>query len=105
MATKSSNNDRIPTENKSATGVTCINTGNYLMDRGTINNIPKVGSVSLEREVLPSLIADGVSGYVATDRFIDIGTPKDLKFFTKKIRSGIAHPSRTRWWQVTRTHN
>jgi NDP-sugar pyrophosphorylase family protein len=68
-----------------------INTGNYLMDRETINNIPEVGSVSLEREVLPSLIADGVSGYVATGRFIDIGTPESLKkasqFFSKQRMS------------------
>ncbi len=64
---------------KQNSGSGFINTGNYLMDRETIKKIPKSGPVSLEREVLPSLIADGVSGYPVTGRFIDIGTPESLE--------------------------
>jgi NDP-sugar pyrophosphorylase family protein len=63
-----------------------INAGIYLFDRRIIEGIPHGTEVSLEREVLPTLIGDRFYGFPNSGRFIDIGTPKSYQeaewFFT-----------------------
>ncbi|MDP7674127.1 MAG: nucleotidyltransferase family protein [Dehalococcoidia bacterium] len=55
-----------------------INAGIYLINRECINEFPGKIPVSLEREVLPSLVGNGLWGFPTTGEFIDIGTPDSL---------------------------
>ena len=55
-----------------------INAGVYLMDHRIFQKIPKKLPVSLEKEVFPNLLSDGVFGYRIDGHFIDIGTPESL---------------------------
>ncbi|MFC1489028.1 nucleotidyltransferase family protein [Thermodesulfobacteriota bacterium] len=53
-----------------------INGGVYIFNREIIENIPP-GKVSLENDILPSLVKKGLYGVVAKGFFVDIGTPED----------------------------
>lgn len=54
-----------------------INSGIYLLSRRLILEIPQARPVSMEREVLPSLIAQRkLHAYRNQGRFLDIGTPE-----------------------------
>ena len=55
-----------------------INAGVYLMDHQIFHKIPKTFPVSLEKEVFPNLLSDGLFGYRIDGHFIDIGTPQSL---------------------------
>ena len=55
-----------------------INAGVYLMDGRIFQEIPNNLPVSLEKEVFPNLLSDGVFGYPVDGHFIDIGTPQAL---------------------------
>jgi D-glycero-alpha-D-manno-heptose 1-phosphate guanylyltransferase len=52
-----------------------INAGIYLLSGRLVAGIPGDRAVSLEREMIPTWIDDGLYGFPATGRFIDIGTP------------------------------
>jgi len=53
-----------------------INAGAYVVDREVIEAIPAGRPVSFEREVFPSLVGNGLYGYLAEGYWIDIGTPE-----------------------------
>jgi mannose-1-phosphate guanylyltransferase len=53
-----------------------INAGAYIVEREVIEAIPAGRPVSFEREVFPSLVGDGLYGYLAEGYWIDIGTPE-----------------------------
>ncbi|WP_136514970.1 nucleotidyltransferase family protein [Geomonas edaphica] len=55
-----------------------INAGIYLLPRTVLDVIPRGHSVSLEREIFPRIVAQGLYGYRCTGPFIDIGIPEDL---------------------------
>lgn len=57
-----------------------INAGVYLAQRRffDILNGMNADQISLEKEVFPSLIGQGLYGYECNGRFIDIGTPESL---------------------------
>jgi mannose-1-phosphate guanylyltransferase len=52
-----------------------INAGAYLLDRSVLEEIPPDRAVSIEREVFPKLIGDGLYGIRQEGYWIDIGTP------------------------------
>jgi NDP-sugar pyrophosphorylase family protein len=56
-----------------------INAGVYLMSKSLTAGISSKGKLSLEREILPSLIDDGIFGYRVNKGFIDIGTPESFQ--------------------------
>jgi D-glycero-alpha-D-manno-heptose 1-phosphate guanylyltransferase len=64
-------------EKGSQSGKGMINAGIYLLARHVLESIPPEKAVSLEREVFPRLIGEGLSGFPQTSRFIDIGIPSD----------------------------
>lgn len=64
-------------EKGSQSGKGMINAGIYLIARHVIASIPSKRAVSLEREVFPRLIDEGLSGFPQPSRFIDIGIPSD----------------------------
>lgn len=55
-----------------------INAGLYVMEAPILAAIPEGRPVSLEREVLPTLVGDGLRGEVFSAHFTDIGVPEDL---------------------------
>jgi mannose-1-phosphate guanylyltransferase len=53
-----------------------INAGAYLLERSVLDYIPPEQAVSIEREVFPRLIGDGLFGIRLEGYWIDIGTPE-----------------------------
>src|SRR5262249_49312655 len=52
-----------------------INAGAYLLERSVLDEIPPDVPVSIEREVFPRLIGEGLYGIRLEGYWIDIGTP------------------------------
>ena len=50
-----------------------INAGIYLINRALLKKIPDHRAVSLEREMFPAWVGQGLYGYTGGKRFIDIG--------------------------------
>ncbi len=56
-----------------------INAGVYIFRRSVLDGIPPGQVVSLEREVLPSILSRGIRAYRTRGLFIDIGVPEDYE--------------------------
>ena len=69
-----------------------INAGCYVFKREVIDRIPKGRAVSVEREVFPPLLSDGlkVCGYVDATYWRDMGTPDDFVRGSADLVRGIA---------------
>ena len=64
-------------EKGEAAGPGLINAGIYLIAREVIQSIPASVTASLERELFPCLIGNGLHGFFQDSEFIDIGIPSD----------------------------
>jgi len=53
-----------------------ISAGAYVLERDVLELIPPDRNVSIEREVWPKLIGDGLYGYISEGYWLDIGTPE-----------------------------
>jgi mannose-1-phosphate guanylyltransferase len=53
-----------------------ISAGAYVLERAILDRIPPDRNVSIEREVWPQLIGDGLYGFAADAYWLDIGTPE-----------------------------
>lgn len=60
-----------------------LNAGAYVIERDLLNRIPVDRPVSLEREVFPAAIAEGlrIAALPCEQPFYDIGTPEDFRRF------------------------
>jgi mannose-1-phosphate guanylyltransferase len=69
-----------------------INAGTYIFRRSIIDRIPRGREVSVEREVFPTLLAEGakVCGYVDMSYWRDMGTPEDFVRGSADLVRGIA---------------
>src|ERR1700754_1333985 len=69
-----------------------INAGCYVFKREIIDRIPKGRALSVEREVFPGLLSDGlrVCGYVDASYWRDMGTPEDFVRGSADLVRGIA---------------
>ncbi|MCK0174590.1 MULTISPECIES: sugar phosphate nucleotidyltransferase [Mycobacteriaceae] len=69
-----------------------INAGCYVFKRSVIDRIPRDRPVSVEREVFPGLLSDGlrVCGYVDATYWRDMGTPEDFVRGSADLVRGIA---------------
>lgn len=69
-----------------------INAGCYVFKREVIDRIPRDRPVSVEREVFPNLLSDGlrVCGYVDATYWRDMGTPEDFVRGSADLVRGIA---------------
>lgn len=67
-----------------------INAGVYLLPTSLIREIVPGRAVSLEREVIPHVVAGGVFGYQCRGPFIDIGIPDEYRraqlFFSEELK-------------------
>jgi mannose-1-phosphate guanylyltransferase len=52
-----------------------INAGAYVLDRSVLDLVPAGQAVSVEREVFPRLVGDGLCGLLLEGYWMDIGTP------------------------------
>jgi mannose-1-phosphate guanylyltransferase len=52
-----------------------INAGAYVLERSVVEMVPPGRAVSIEREVFPELVGNGLFGYLSDGYWIDIGTP------------------------------
>ena len=53
-----------------------ISAGAYVLERAVLDLIPADRNVSIEREVWPQLVGEGLFGYAAEAYWLDIGTPE-----------------------------
>src|SRR6201992_3579560 len=69
-----------------------INAGCYVFSREIIDRIPHGREVSVEREVFPAMLSDGVMvcGYVDASYWRDMGTPEDFVRGSADLVRGIA---------------
>ncbi len=82
-------------EKLSASGSGWINVGAYLIERGLIEEIPAGRPVSLEREILPSWIANKtVYGHRRDRPFLDIGTPESFLTAAAFMKKAMGTPRR-----------
>jgi NDP-sugar pyrophosphorylase family protein len=63
-------------EKAGSSGPGLVNGGVYVFDRDVLEHIPN-GSGSLEKDVFPRLLNDGIFALEHQGMFIDIGTPED----------------------------
>jgi mannose-1-phosphate guanylyltransferase len=64
---KPSSDEKLPTN--------MISAGAYVLDRSVLELVPPDRNVSIEREVWPRLIGNGLYGYPSRSYWLDIGTP------------------------------
>jgi len=65
-----------------------INAGAYAIERDVVERIPSGRAVSFEREIFPSLVGEGLYGYMSDGYWIDIGTPERYLEATYDLLSG-----------------
>ena len=66
-----------------------INAGAYILERDVLADMPPAGRrVSIEREVFPHLVGNGLFGYEASAYWLDIGTPEGYMQGTFDILAG-----------------
>jgi len=72
-----------------------INAGVYVFKRAMLERIPK-GQCSLEKDVFPGMLEQGMYAFEAQGIFIDIGTPEDYAraqtIYEKLRRAAVADP-------------
>lgn len=74
-------------EKTEATGPGLVNAGIYRITRELVDRIPAGRAYSMETELLPGALADGIAlqGYPFSGAFVDIGTPD-------RLAAAHAHP-------------
>jgi mannose-1-phosphate guanylyltransferase len=65
-----------------------INAGAYVLDASVVDMVPAGRAVSIEREVFPELVGNGLYGFDADDYWIDIGTPERYLEATYDLLAG-----------------
>ena len=65
-----------------------VNAGIYILEKQVLESIPESRAVSLEREILPKWVGQGLHGFAQQEKLFDIGTPSSLSeaqcFFEEK---------------------
>jgi mannose-1-phosphate guanylyltransferase len=65
-----------------------ISAGAYVLERAVLDLVPADRNVSIEREVWPQLVGQGLFGYAADAYWLDIGTPERYLQATFDILEG-----------------
>src|SRR5204862_2596190 len=65
-----------------------INAGAYVLEREVVELVPPGRAVSIETEVFPELVGNGLYGYLSDGYWIDIGTPERYLESTYDLLSG-----------------
>lgn len=70
-----------------------VNAGAYVLEREVLAAVPAGRSVSLEREVFPTLVGNGLYGFATDGYWLDIGTPDRYLQATHDILDGAVRTS------------
>jgi mannose-1-phosphate guanylyltransferase len=70
-----------------------ISAGAYVLERSVVERIAAGRSVSIEREIWPQLVGNGLFGYVAGGYWLDIGSPERYLQGTFDIIDGLVATS------------
>ncbi|ADB53026.1 sugar phosphate nucleotidyltransferase [Conexibacter woesei] len=70
-----------------------VNAGAYVLEREVLDAIPTERAVSVEREVFPTLVRNGLYGYEASGYWLDIGTPERYLQASHDILDGAVETS------------
>jgi mannose-1-phosphate guanylyltransferase len=74
-----------------------ISAGAYVLERSVLELVPPGRKVSIEREVWPQLVGDGLYGYASESYWLDIGTPERyLKATFDIIEGNVSTAVKTR---------
>jgi mannose-1-phosphate guanylyltransferase len=66
-----------------------VNAGAYILERDVLDRMPPAGTnCSIEHDVFPALVGDGLYGYEAHGYWLDIGTPARYLQATEDILAG-----------------
>jgi mannose-1-phosphate guanylyltransferase len=65
-----------------------INAGAYVLEREVVERVPAGRAVSIEREIFPELVGDGLYGFLSDGYWIDIGTPERYLEATYDLLTG-----------------
>ena len=81
-----------------------INAGAYLLERSVLEQIPPDRAVSIEREVFPHLVGDGLYGIRLEGYWIDIGTPEryleaNWDILEGRVETLTRVDDPPRWWR------
>jgi mannose-1-phosphate guanylyltransferase len=67
-----------------------VNAGAYILERSVLDVMAPAGTrISIEREVFPQLVGNGLYGYEAAGYWLDIGTPERYMQGTFDILDGV----------------
>jgi mannose-1-phosphate guanylyltransferase len=72
-------------------GPGAINAGAYVLDRSILDLVPAGREVSIERQVFPQLVGDGLYGQTLDGYWMDIGTPDRYLQASWDILEGRVH--------------
>ncbi len=72
-----------------------VNAGAYILHRDVLAGVPTNQHVSIERELFPTLVGEGLYGYEASGYWLDIGTPERYLQATYDILDGAVRTSVT----------
>jgi len=64
-----------------------INAGIYLLRRTMLDEFPAARPLSLEVDIFPALIGNGLYGFRQQGRFLDIGVPEDYRAAEEFVRA------------------
>jgi mannose-1-phosphate guanylyltransferase len=79
-----------PSPEEIGTSGNLVNAGAYVLERDVLGLIAPVGTnCSIERDVFPALVGDGLYAYASTGYWLDIGTPARYLQATYDILHGI----------------
>ncbi|HVG02006.1 MAG TPA: sugar phosphate nucleotidyltransferase, partial [Nitrospira sp.] len=67
------------------------NAGIYVFDRAIESRFPAKSPWSLERDLLPQLVTEGLYGFVTASPLYDIGTPERLAHFRQVWKETSVH--------------
>ncbi len=68
-----------------------VNAGIYLLEREVVEEFPENKMVSLEKEIFPNLIGNGLYGVLCKGFFIDIGTPDSFNKAKEILQDELMH--------------
>lgn len=67
-----------------------VNAGAYILEKNVLADLPRAGTnFSIERDVFPTLVGNGLYGYEASGYWLDIGTPDRYLQSTFDIMEGL----------------
>jgi D-glycero-alpha-D-manno-heptose 1-phosphate guanylyltransferase len=65
-----------------------INAGMYVFKKELFDDVKEDKVLSLEKELLPIFLGNGVYGYISHGKFIDIGIPETFKVVSRYLKEG-----------------